>query len=160
MRTKCLLMMNECMNFNIGLYSNIYHFSKQHNKPKQYYYTFIQDSMVCLLLPFIFESYRSQNPSKSISLLCNTDLRAIPLSLYFCHSMQHSSHMVLFTCLALSHPWKVAFKLQHRKPNYTRPIHTHALTHPGVVMSQIILCCTLKTPKASAATIYTCQSPQ
>lgn len=65
----------------------------------------------------------------------------IPLSLYICRSMQHFSHMVLFTCLAQSHPWKVAFKLQHRKPNYTQPIHTHAHTRPAGAMSQISLCC-------------------
>lgn len=105
-------------------------------------------------------SHLFQNFSKSISLLCNTHLRAILLSLYFGCLMQHSSHMVLFTCLALSHPWKVAFKLQHRKPNYTRPIHTHARTHPAGAMSQISLCCTLKTPKVPAATISTCPSPQ
>lgn len=146
--------------FDSGLFSNPYHFSKQHHKTKQYYYTFIQVFMACLLLSFIFQSHLFQKPSKSISLLCNTHLSAIPLSLYFCHSLQRSSHMVLFTHLAPSHFWKVAFKLQHRKPNYTRPIHTHAHTHPTRVMSQISLCCTLKTPKPSAATISTCPSPQ
>lgn len=114
--------------FDSGLFSNPYHFSKQHHKTKQYYYTFIQVSMACLLLSFIFQSHLFQKPSKSISLLCNTHLSAIPLSLYFCHSLQRSSHMVLFTHLAPSHFWKVAFKLQHRKPNYTRPIHTHVHT--------------------------------
>lgn len=156
-RTKSLLKMNECMNFYHWFVFQLLPFSQataQNQAVLLYLYPRFHG------LPFIFESHLFQNPSKSISLLCNTHLRAIPLSLYFCLSMQHSSHMVLFISLALSHPWKVAFKLQHRKPNYTRSIHTHAHTHPAVVMSQIDLCCTLTTPKASAATISTCPSPQ
>lgn len=129
------LKINECMDFRHQVFSQPLPFSRatsQNQTVLLYLYPRFHGSVSCChssLSLTVSETRENPFPCYAITIS-----EPYPLSLYFCHSMQYSSHMVLFTCLALAHHWKVAFELQHRKPNYIRPIHTHAHTETHTML--------------------------